>query len=48
MAERDKHNIGIMSGVSSAMMDKSAANRKDALSLAAAAKQIDNLNEKKE
>lgn len=44
--ERDYHNIGLLSNVSSAMMDKSAQNRKDALNLEAAAKQVDALNKK--
>merc|ERR1712127_92952 len=30
-AERDKHTIGLLSGVSTAMMDKSAANRKESI-----------------
>jgi len=40
--ERDRHTIGLMSGVSTAMMEHASQKRKD--SLAEAAKAVDALN----
>lgn len=45
-AERDKHTIGIFSGMSTAMMEKQASQRKE--SIQAAARSIDALNNKQE